>query len=174
VLSVLEPSKTHNDEWDRTFNAMMMHCKENLSRAEKEDIRRETKTMKDRQVEADSEEALGTLPKLRIEDIPKVVEIIPGEETIVDGVPVAVHDVYSNGIAYINVAFDVSDIPDELQALLPLLGKLTTGMGAAGLSYAEMAKLIALKRVESTVDLKRDSRQTAWGTGRRWSSAPGV
>lgn len=163
VLSVLEPSKTHNEEWDRTFNAMMRHCKENLSQAEKEDIRRETEMMKVRQVEADSEEALGTLPKLRTEDIPREVEMIPSEETLVDGVPVVVHDVYSNGIAYINVAFDVSDIPDELQVLLPLLGKLTTDMGAAGLSYTEMAKRIALKT--GGIDCRLEAGLTADGRG---------
>ena len=43
------------------------------------------------------------------------------------------------------MAFDVSDVPEELQPYLPLLGKLTGQMGAAGLSYEAMAKRIALR-----------------------------
>ena len=55
------------------------------------------------------------------------------------------HDLFTNGIAYLDLAFDVSDIPEELQPYLPLLGKLTVQMGAAGLSYEAMAKRIALR-----------------------------
>ena len=43
-----------------------------------------------------------------------------------------------------DLAFDVGGVPEELQPYLPLLGKITTGMGAAGFTYEEMAKRIAL------------------------------
>jgi Zn-dependent M16 (insulinase) family peptidase len=56
-----------------------------------------------------------------------------------------VHDIFANGVAYLDLAFDVSDIPEDLQIYLPLLGKLMINMGAAGLTYEEMAKRIALK-----------------------------
>jgi len=55
------------------------------------------------------------------------------------------HDLFTNGIAYLDLAFDISDIPEALQPYLPLLGKLMTNMGAAGFSYEEMAKRVALK-----------------------------
>jgi Zn-dependent M16 (insulinase) family peptidase len=55
------------------------------------------------------------------------------------------HDIFTNGIAYLDLVFDVSDVPEELQPYLPLLGKLITNMGAAGLDYEEMAKRVVLK-----------------------------
>ena len=51
---------------------------------------------------------------------------------------------FTNGIAYVDLAFDISHVPSELQQYLPLMGKITSGMGAAGLSYDEIAKRIAL------------------------------
>ena len=55
------------------------------------------------------------------------------------------HDIFANGVAYLDMAFDVSDVPEDLQPYLPLLAKLIVNMGAAGLDYEEMAKRIVLK-----------------------------
>jgi hypothetical protein len=44
----------------------------------------------------------------------------------------------------VDLAFDIAHVPEELQPYLPLMGKIITGMGAAGFTYEEMAKRIAL------------------------------
>src|SRR5450759_4846720 len=85
------------------------------------------------------------LPKLKLEDIPRSIEIIPTRLSTLESVQTLEHDIFTNGIAYVDLAFDLGHIPEELQPYLPLLGKMTTGMGAAGFSYEEMAKRIALK-----------------------------
>ncbi len=97
------------------------------------------------QAEADHPEALATLPKLNLRDIQRTVETIPTERNFIHSVPAMTHDLFTNGIAYLDLAFDISDIPEALQPYLPLLGKLMTNMGAAGFSYEEMAKRVALK-----------------------------
>ncbi len=145
VLSIMEPSKTHSEEWEKTFRAMMVHSRESLSRKELEEIARETDYLRKVQEEPDAPESLATLPRLKPEDIPRRGEAIPTEKGSVGGVPVLQHDIFTNGIAYISLAFDTAGVPEELQPFLPVLGKLMTGMGAAGLSYDEMAKRIALK-----------------------------
>jgi len=55
------------------------------------------------------------------------------------------HDLFTNGIAYVDLAFDIASVPEDLQLYLPLLGKMMSGMGAGGFTYDEMAKRIALK-----------------------------
>ncbi len=123
----------------------MARLKASLSPEELENIHREAASLMDFQTEPDPPEALATLPKLKIGDLRRKVEIIPTEKTSINGVPAMVHDIFANGVAYLDMAFDVSDIPEDLQIYLPLLGKLMINMGAAGLTYEEMAKRIALK-----------------------------
>jgi Zn-dependent M16 (insulinase) family peptidase len=144
ILSIMEPSQTYNDELTEAFKKKMAGIKAHFSHEALENIRREAASLKKYQTEPDSPEALKTLPKLKISDISKTIETIPTEKTEINEVPIFKHDLFTNGIAYMDLAFDVSDIPEELQPYLPLMGKLITNMGAAGLSYEDMAKRIAL------------------------------
>jgi len=145
LLSVTEPSKTYAEKQEHAFNEKMTHLKTSLSREELETIRSEAAALRRMQAAPDTPEALGTLPRLEPMDIPRTIETIPTIRTTISDVPAMTHDIYANGIAYLDLAFDVSDVSEDLQPYLPLLGRLTTGMGAAGMSYEGMAKRIALR-----------------------------
>ncbi|MDA8124565.1 MAG: insulinase family protein [Deltaproteobacteria bacterium] len=145
LLSVMEPSHTYQEEKEREMREQLARLQASLSTEAQEKIRAEAAAMKRFQEEPDPPEAAATLPKLKISDISRDIERIPTERSVVGGVPVLSHDLFTNGIAYLDLAFDVSDIPEELQPYLPLLGKLSVEMGAAGLSYEAMARRIALR-----------------------------
>ena len=123
----------------------MTRFQESLSPEDKERIKEETLAMKRFQEEPDPPAAAASLPKLSIGDISREIETIPTDHAAVGGVPVLKHDLFTNGIAYLDLAFDVSNVPEELQPYLPLLGKLSVQMAAAGLSYEAMSKRIALR-----------------------------
>jgi hypothetical protein len=145
VLSVMEPSKTHQSDQEDKFRKKMNRLKASLSREELDAIRHNASALKKFQVEPDTPGAAATLPKLKVSDISRAIETIPTEKALIENVPAMMHDIFTNGIAYLDLAFDISDIPEELQPYLPLLGKLITNMGAAGFDYEEMAKRIVLK-----------------------------
>ena len=145
LLSVMEPSRTMQEEREEATRERMARLKSSLPPEAEERIRQETQVLKRFQTEPDSPEAVATLPRLAIGDISREIDTTPTERTAIGGVPALIHDLFTNGIAYLDLAFDVSDVPEELQPYLPLLGKLTCQMGAAGLSYEAMAKRIALR-----------------------------
>ncbi len=145
LLSVMEPSRTLPEEREQAVRERMARRKALLTSEDAEQIRRETAVLKQFQTEPDSPEAVATLPRLKISDISREIETIPTDRSTIAGVPVLSHEIFTNGIAYLDLAFDVSDVPEELQPYLPLLGKLTVQMGAAGMSYEAMAKRIALR-----------------------------
>ena len=144
VLSVVEPSPTYTDEMQDEFQAKMAQLKKTLSREDLEKIRNDAESLRKIQAEPDNPEALASLPELKRADLPRAVDKIPTSIESLGEIPVLKHDIFSNGIAYLDLAFDVSDIPEAYQAYLPLLGKLMAGMGAAGFGYEEMAKRMAL------------------------------
>lgn len=145
LLAVMEPSRTVAGEREEAFRRKMSTLRESLLPAACEEIRRRTDLLRKFQTEPDSPAAAASLPRLSRSDIPPDIETIPTERGEIAGVPALVHPLFANGIAYADVAFDVAAVPEELQFHLPLLGKLICNMGAAGLTYDEMAKRIALK-----------------------------
>jgi len=145
VISVMEPSRTIAEEEEAEFREKMAEMKAILSDRVLEQIRDSAQQLRQFQREPDSPEAADSLPKLKVADLERGIETVPTEHSVIEGIPVLLHDLFTNGIAYAELAFDVSSIPEELQPYLPLLGKMTNNMGAAGLSYEEMAKRITLK-----------------------------
>jgi hypothetical protein len=145
LLSVMEPSSTYQESQLQAFRERMAARKAGLSEETLEKIRRDAEALQRNQMEPDSPETLATLPRLKISDIPGDIDQVPVERTAVSGIPVLRHEIFTNGIAYLDLAFDLSGVPPDLQPYLPLSGRLTTGMGATGFTYEEMAKRIALK-----------------------------
>jgi hypothetical protein len=145
LLCVTEPSKTYAVEQEEAFRQEMAKKKASFSRKELKAIRDEAACLRQMQAEPDTPEALATLPRPKLSDIPPAVDIVPTAKTSTSNIPMMEHEIFSNGIVYLDVAFDISDVPEDLQPYLPLLGSLTTNMGAAGMNYEEMAKRIALK-----------------------------
>ena len=145
VLSILEPSSTMLADREEIFRQKMSRLKASLSPQELQKIRTDASELRRFQTEPDTKEAAATLPRLQISEISREIDKIPTEKGLLQDRPVLRHDVFTNGIAYLDMAFDVSDVPEDLQLYLPILGKLMTNMGAAGLDYEAMAKRIALK-----------------------------
>ena len=115
-----------------------------VSQTDLKKIQADVERLRKLQSEQDSPQALAALPELKRSDIPRRIEIIPTEKTVLRGIPVLKHEIFANGIVYLDLAFDVSDIPEDLQIYLPIMGKLMSSMGAAGFGYEQMAKRSAL------------------------------
>jgi len=145
VLAIMEPDADFNDKKEKIYQEKMIKLKSSVSDSELTQINAEAKELKKFQVEQDSPQAAATIPKLKLEDITKSIDTIPTQNSLITGIPALEHDIFTNGIAYVDLAFDIAHVPEELQPYLPLMGKMITGMGAAGFTYEEMAKRIALK-----------------------------
>jgi hypothetical protein len=145
LLSIMEPNPAFQEEQAEAFRKRMAAQKAELSKEALERIREEAQNLRRLQMESDSPEALATIPQLKLWDIPREIDRIPVERSTLSGLPLLRHEIFTNGIAYLDLAFDLAGIPVDLVPYLPLSGRLTTGMGAAGLRYEDMAKRIALK-----------------------------
>ena len=144
LIAVMEPDPDFSQKSEAKLKEKMAALKAGFTKEQLRQIDEQAARLKAFQSETDSPEAAATLPKLRLEDIPKQVETIPTQHKSFASVVALEHDLFTNGIAYVDLAFDIAHIPEELQLYLPLLGKIMSGMGAAGFTYDEMAKRIAL------------------------------
>ncbi|MCX5847902.1 MAG: insulinase family protein [Deltaproteobacteria bacterium] len=145
VLAIMEPDADFNEKKEKAYQEKMARLKSSLPKSKLTQINAQAKELKNFQAQQDSPQAAATIPKLKLEDIPRSIETIPTQNSLIGEVPTLEHDMFTNGIAYVDLAFDVAHVPEELHPYLPLMGKIITGMGAAGFTYEEMAKRIALK-----------------------------
>jgi Zn-dependent M16 (insulinase) family peptidase len=164
LASVMEPSHNCMEEQEAKFRQRMAKLKATLSQEDRNRIRDEASRLKALQTQPETPEALAALPRLKRSDIPRGVERIPFEEGRVGGIPVLKHEVFGNGIVYLDCAFDVSHVPEDLQPYLPLLGKFARGMGAAGRRYDEMATRISMTMgglgIQLASGFSRDGKET--------------
>ena len=97
------------------------------------------------QSEPDPPEAVASIPFLSVGDLPRKVERIPTERRSVAGVPMYFHDVFANGVVYLDFSFDVSGLAPELLPFVPLYVDSVGELGLPGRTYDQVATEIALK-----------------------------
>lgn len=164
LRSVITPSRTLAAERDAALAERLVALRATLSPAEIDRIRADVEALNAEQQAKDRPEDIARLPRLELAEIPREVEPIPTEERQVAGVRALEHEVFSNAIAYLEVAFDVSDVPEEMQPYLPLFGAALTGMGAAGEGYAQFATRKALVTGQIAIELDAHERLSGDGT----------
>jgi Zn-dependent M16 (insulinase) family peptidase len=70
---------------------------------------------------------------------------VPSEQiNLSQGVCSYFHDIFTNGVIYIDLAFDTSALSEDTFPFLPLLGKAVCASGLPGIPYDKVAQLLAL------------------------------
>lgn len=143
IRLILQPSNTLAQEKQAAFQTKMAEQKAALRPDEIEHIRQEAQALKESQEAPPDPEALATLPQLALDDIPRDVRTIPAQITHLEGVEIVEHPLFTNGLAYVGLSFDMRDVDEAHIPYLPIFGRATVGLGAAGLTYDQMAVRIA-------------------------------
>lgn len=90
----------------------------------------------------DSPEALATIPTLRREDLERRNREIPSEALEREGARVLLHELPTNGIAYVDLAFDLRRLPSEDLPWVSLLSRAMLGMNTAREDYVRLSQRI--------------------------------
>jgi len=93
----------------------------------------------------DSPEDLAKIPRLQLSDLPLENAVIPAETVALGTEPAQFHDLFTNGILYLDLGFDLSAVPDRLLPLAPLLGRVLLETGTAKTDFVTLTQRIARK-----------------------------
>jgi len=140
----LVPQRGLTGKKDKALEEKLAAYKASLDADQIKQLVEETKALHAYQEEEDSEEVLSCIPLLKISDIKKEAEGFINEKSEIAGKDVLYHDIYTNGIGYLSVAFDLDGIPKEL---LPYVGILKSILGLVdtkNYKYADLANEIFL------------------------------
>ncbi len=113
-----------------------------MSPADLQKVIETTAELKRRQETPDSPEALATIPSLALEDLDRENKLIPREIHTLGDTRVLYHDLFTNGIVYLNLGFDLHTLPVDLLPFVGLFGQALLQMGTATQDFVQLTQRI--------------------------------
>ncbi len=145
VTVLLEPDSELRKREDAAERDRLDKAREALSEAEIKAIVENTALLKQMQETPDSDEALATIPSLKLSDMERTNKRVPIEISHFDQTSVLYHDLFTNGIAYVDFGFDVRALPEIALPYLGLFDRMFLSMGTDREDFAKLSQRINRK-----------------------------
>ena len=146
VTVTVRPDPQQNERERAELAARLSTVDAGLTDDDRERLRAEQAALEELQRTPDDPDTVARIPFLKTGDLPRELEVIPTTESALsDGVPLYAHDVFANGVVYLDLAFDLSGLDPELLPWVPLYIDSVGELGLPGRSYDEVATEIALR-----------------------------
>ncbi len=144
LLTIIKASSELGEQLGKKSEEQAARLSSTFTKKDREKYSALTGKFIEEQKKQPSPEALASLPKLNRSDLPKENEKVPTEMESIDGITVYTHPLFTAGIVYLDVGFDLSTIPCDLLPYFSIYSELLTRCGAAGFSPEQMAKRVSL------------------------------
>lgn len=138
AVVILEPEKGLTAKKDKELAEKLSAYKASLSEEEIRKIVKDTEELRAYQEAEDAKEDLEKLPMLKREDMTQKIAPIINEVRGVDHTKVLYHDIFTNGIGYVNFVFDMSRLPAKLYPYAGLLKAVFGHIDTEHYSYADL------------------------------------
>ena len=138
AIVVVEPKKGLAQEKEEKLEKKLAEYKASLSKEECEKLAAFTQHLKDYQDEESSQEELEKIPVLKLEDIDKNVRPFKNEELVIEDTKVIYHDYHTNGIVYLNLAFDITKTPKQMLPYVSILKNVLGYVDTENYSFGEL------------------------------------
>ncbi|MGF0066182.1 insulinase family protein [Lachnospiraceae bacterium SGI.085] len=142
AIVTIVPEKGLNAKMDQKLEEKLAEYKNSLSDEEIDQLIEDTKHLKEYQEEPSPKEELEKIPMLSREDMRKEILPLSNIEKQISGIKTICHDVATNGIDYLTLMYDASDIPAEDIPYLGVLKALLGYVDTKTYTYADLANAI--------------------------------
>lgn len=140
LLSVLSPDQDMQAKIDAELAARMKTTRAQFTDEQVQQIAADAAELERLNGQPNPPEALAKLPQLHVGDLPEKPRHIPTAVEKVDGRDLLKNDVFANGVNYLVLNFDLRGLPQHLWGYLPRYADAIGKLGAAGVSYTEIAQ----------------------------------
>ena len=142
---ILEPDPDLAQAKDEKETARLAAVQTEMTEDDLRAVVANTEELRRLQQTPDSPEALATLPMLTLADLEREIKTIPIDISELEGNQVLHHDLFTNGIVYLDVGFDLRSLAQELLPFVGLFGNLLLTMGTEGEDYVKLSQRIGRK-----------------------------
>ncbi len=164
---VLEPDPELAQKWDEAEKDRLAAVRETMDKEDLQQVIDNAEELRILQETPDSPEALESLPVLTLEDLDKEINTIPIEVIKDQETEILYHDLFTNGILYLDVGFNLHTLPQELLPFAGLFGRVLLEMGTESEDYVRLSQRIGSKTggispSTFTSAVENDERGAAW------------
>ncbi|MCD6298797.1 MAG: insulinase family protein, partial [Deltaproteobacteria bacterium] len=162
---VLKPDPDLRETEEAGEKDRLAAARSDMSPDEVTGVLKNTRELKRLQEKPDSPEALATIPVLKLEDLDKKNQTIPLSKFDRQGTPILFHDLFTNGIAYLDVGFNLRALPDKYLPYIPLFGRALVEIGTETEDFVSLTQRISRKTggigPQTFTSTVKDSKQCA-------------
>jgi Zn-dependent M16 (insulinase) family peptidase len=141
----LEPDPELAQQQEEAEKSRLAVVRAQMSEEALQSVIDNTHEMRRLQETPDSPEALATLPMLTLDDLDREGKKIPIEVLEEQGSKVLFHDLFTNGIVYLSIGFNLHTLPQEYLPLVSLFGTALLSMGTESEDFVKLSQRIGRK-----------------------------
>ncbi len=145
TYAMLVPKKGLNNVIEENEKNKLAKYKETLTKEQLDNIVKNAEALKKYQSEPSTPEELQTIPLLEISDIEKSARKLNNQISEIEMVKIVSHNIFTNGISYVNLNFDISDIDYDKYPYIALLSEIFKYVDTEHYSYNDLANEINLQ-----------------------------
>lgn len=138
TIVVVSPKEGLTEQEEKELADRLAAYKASLSEEEIEKIVSDTQELRAYQDKEDAPEVLEKLPMLTRADMKKEAEPFVNEERKIKDIPVLYHPIYTNGIGYVKLVFDASQVSAQYMAYAGILKDVFAYIDTEHYSYGEL------------------------------------
>jgi Zn-dependent M16 (insulinase) family peptidase len=145
VTVLLKPDPDLRERQEADERARLDAARAAMSNDELYQVIEDTRALKQIQETPDPPEALATIPTLTLDDLDKENKRIPIQTVDTGGCTTLYHDLFTNGIVYLDLAFDLHTLPQELLPYAALFGQSLVKIGTEAEDFVKLSRRIGRK-----------------------------
>jgi Zn-dependent M16 (insulinase) family peptidase len=164
---ILKPDPALREREEAAEKERLSTARSDMSSSKVESVMANTRELKRLQETPDPPEVLATIPVLKLADLDRKNKTIPLTRLHRKGSTILFHDLFTNGIAYLDIGFDLHNLPHKYLQYVPLLGRALAEIGTEKEDFVTLTQRISRKTggIRSqifTSTVKHTKRSAAW------------
>jgi len=142
TILLLRPDPEQGERDAREEAERLARVRAAMTNADLAKVAAETATLKRLQETPDPPEALAKIPALTPADMPRRNQVIPIDVTQLGDTRTLYHDLFTNGVVYLDLALDLRRLPADLVPYVDLFGRALLETGAGGDDFVRLSQRI--------------------------------
>ena len=142
---LLSPDPDLAKELERTEKERLLKARSSITPSALQRIATDTATLKKIQETPDPPQALALIPSLKLSDLERVNQSIPLTLSRERGSDLLYHDLFTSGIVYLDIGFNLYALPQEVLPYVPLFSRALLEMGTEDEDFVSLTQRISRK-----------------------------
>jgi len=138
AILVMKPKEGLLEEQEKALKEKLQAIRASMTDAQIEEIKKDAALLKDFQDHEETPEELSVLPMLTREDLGKEAPKLSNEKRAIGDTEFLYHDIFTNGIGYLDLSFELDKIPAEYYPYVGILNNVLFNVDTENYGYGDL------------------------------------